>query len=116
MALYQLDNHVPQVHPEAYVVDNASVIGRVGLGAHVGVWFNAVIRGVFGDDQISLTETSTAGEVEGWDSLMHLNVVIALEKRFGIRLSTAEISHLKEEGQNIGSLLQLIAAKKGSAA
>lgn len=45
MALYQLDDHAPQVHPEAYVVDNASVIGRVSLGAHVGVWFNAVIRG-----------------------------------------------------------------------
>lgn len=45
MALYQLDDHTPQVHPEAYVVDNASVIGRVSLGANVGVWFNAVIRG-----------------------------------------------------------------------
>jgi len=45
MALYQLDDHAPQVHPEAYVVDNASVIGRVSLGANVGVWFNAVIRG-----------------------------------------------------------------------
>lgn len=75
-----------------------------------------VIRDVFSDDQIELTETSTAEDVEGWDSLMHLNVVIALEKRFGIRFSTAEISHLKEEGQNVGTLLQLIMAKKGISA
>lgn len=71
------------------------------------------IRDAFSDHEITLTETSTAGDVDGWDSLMHLNVVIALEKRFGIRFTTAEISHLKEEGQNIGTLLQLIAAKKG---
>ncbi len=75
----------------------------------------AVIRDVFGDDEITLTETSTADEVDGWDSLQHLNVIIALEKRFGVRFSTAEISDLKEEGKNIGSLVTLIAGKRGGA-
>lgn len=72
-----------------------------------------VVRDVFGDDEIVLTETSTAEDVDGWDSLMHLNVVIALEKRFGIRFSTAEIAEMKEEGQNIGTLVAAIASKKG---
>jgi acyl carrier protein len=72
----------------------------------------AVVRDVFADDDIKLTPTSTADEVDGWDSLMHLNVIIALEKRFKIRFSTAEISDLKEEGKNIGSLLDLISAKR----
>jgi acyl carrier protein len=76
----------------------------------------AVVRDVFGDDEIALSESSTAGDVDGWDSLMHLNVVIALEKRFKIRFSTAEISLLKEEGQNIGSIIKLIAAKQGASA
>ena len=76
---------------------------------------NDVIRDVFGDDGIVLTETSTAGDVDGWDSLMHLNVVIALEKRFGVRFSTAEISSLKEEGSNIGTIVNLIGAKKKGA-
>lgn len=76
----------------------------------------AVIRDVFGDDDIVVTETSSAEDVEGWDSLMHLNVVIALEKRFGIRFSTAEISLMKEEGQNLGTILNLIRAKKGGGA
>ena len=75
--------------------------------------FTDVIRDVFGDDEINLTETTTAKEVDGWDSLMHLNLIIALEKRFGVRFSTAEISDLKEEGNNVGSILSLIAAKKG---
>jgi acyl carrier protein len=76
----------------------------------------AVVRNVFGDDEITLTPTTSAGEIDGWDSLMHLNVIIALEKRFGIRFSTAEISDLKEEGKNIGNLLDLIAAKQGRSA
>ena len=75
--------------------------------------FIDVVRDVFGDDEITLTETTTAREVDGWDSLMHLNLIIALEKQFGVRFSTAEISDLKEEGKNVGSILALIAAKKG---
>lgn len=76
----------------------------------------AVIRDVFGDDDIVVSETSSAEDVDGWDSLMHLNVVIALEKRFGIRFSTAEISLMKEEGQNLGTIIDLIRAKKGASA
>lgn len=72
-----------------------------------------IVRDVFGDDDIVLSETTTADDIDGWDSLMHLNLVIAVEKRFGIRFTTAEISGLKEEGQNIGSLVQLIADKTG---
>lgn len=71
-----------------------------------------VVRDVFGDDEIVLTETTTAGDVDGWDSLMHLNLVIAVEKHFGIRFSTAEIGLMKERGQNIGTLLRLISTKR----
>ena len=71
----------------------------------------AAIRDVFGEPDMVLTEASTAGDVEAWDSLMHLNVVIELERRFSIRFTTAEISKLKEEGQNIGSLVRLVASK-----
>lgn len=72
-----------------------------------------VMRDVFGDDEIVLTETTTAGDVDGWDSLMHLNLVIGLERQFKIRFSTAEIAQMKEAGQNIGTLVQLIARKTG---
>jgi acyl carrier protein len=73
----------------------------------------AVFRDVFGDEEIVLTESTTANDLDGWDSLMHLNLIIALEKHFGIRFSTADISNLKGDWQNVGSLLQLIAAKNG---
>jgi carbonic anhydrase/acetyltransferase-like protein (isoleucine patch superfamily) len=45
MAIYQLDEHVPQVHATAWVADSAEVIGRVTLGAHASVWYGTVVRG-----------------------------------------------------------------------
>jgi carbonic anhydrase/acetyltransferase-like protein (isoleucine patch superfamily) len=45
MAIYQLDEHRPQVPESAWVADSAEVIGCVTLGADVSVWFQAVLRG-----------------------------------------------------------------------
>jgi carbonic anhydrase/acetyltransferase-like protein (isoleucine patch superfamily) len=45
MAIYSIDGHAPTLAPDAYVADNASVIGRVTLEAGASVWFNAVLRG-----------------------------------------------------------------------
>jgi acyl carrier protein len=70
-----------------------------------------VFRDVFEDDQLVLTDNLTAHDVPGWDSLGHLNLVIAMEKRFGIRFANAEIARLKEDGQNTGSLIALIKSK-----
>jgi acyl carrier protein len=72
-----------------------------------------VVRYVFDDDDIVLTETTTAGDIDGWDSLMHLNLVIGFERQFKIRFSTAEIAQMKEAGENIGTLVRLIAGKTG---
>jgi carbonic anhydrase/acetyltransferase-like protein (isoleucine patch superfamily) len=49
MAIYSIGGHRPNIAPDAFVVDNATVIGRVTLGPGASVWFNAVLRGD-GDD------------------------------------------------------------------
>ncbi|HEU5294540.1 MAG TPA: gamma carbonic anhydrase family protein [Burkholderiaceae bacterium] len=49
MAIYRIQDHAPSIAPDALVVDSATVIGRVTLGAGASVWFNAVLRGD-GDD------------------------------------------------------------------
>jgi len=66
---------------------------------------------VFGDDTIVLSDCMTANDIDGWDSLAHINLVIAIEKHFGIRFATAEISGLKATGQNIGTFLHLVNTK-----
>jgi carbonic anhydrase/acetyltransferase-like protein (isoleucine patch superfamily) len=54
MAIYQLDDHTPDIHESAWIADTAQVMGAVSLHANTSVWFNAVIRGD--------TETITIGE------------------------------------------------------
>ena len=45
MAIYQLGDAVPRIHPSAWVADNATVIGRVELGEGASVWYGSVLRG-----------------------------------------------------------------------
>jgi carbonic anhydrase/acetyltransferase-like protein (isoleucine patch superfamily) len=54
MAIYQLDQHVPQIDASAWIAKSADVMGSVSLAANTSVWFNAVIRGD--------TETISIGE------------------------------------------------------
>ncbi len=70
-----------------------------------------LFREVFDDDALQISESTTAADVVGWDSLMHINLIIATEKRFGVRFATAEISEMKEEGQNVGTFLQVLEQK-----
>ena len=70
-----------------------------------------VFRDVFDDPTIVLEDEMTAADVDGWDSVTHINLIIALERALGIKFATAEISRMKEPGQNIGSLQRLVEAK-----
>ncbi|MFM2057818.1 MAG: hypothetical protein RLY71_2203 [Pseudomonadota bacterium] len=45
MAIYQLGDDTPQIHPTAFVADNATVIGKVQLAEDSSVWFGVVVRG-----------------------------------------------------------------------
>ena len=70
-----------------------------------------VFRQVFDDPSIVLRDDMTADDIPGWDSLTHINLMVATEKRFKIKFATAEISRLKDEGQNVGTLLAVIGKK-----
>lgn len=68
-----------------------------------------VFHDVFDDDSIVVTPELTADDVDEWDSLRHIRLVAAVEKRFGLSFSAAEIGRLK----NVGQLVSLIEAKSG---
>jgi acyl carrier protein len=74
-----------------------------------------LLREVFGDDTLVVSDATTADDVDGWDSLMHVNIIIAIEKRFGVKFAAAEIASLKGEGQNLGTFRQLLTRKLASA-
>jgi acyl carrier protein len=65
---------------------------------------------VFGEvllDDVQLTLSTVATEVEGWDSLSHISLMLAVERTFGIRFALGEVSRTR----NVGDLVTLIASK-----
>ncbi len=70
-----------------------------------------IFRQVFDDPTIVLQDNMTAADVEGWDSVTHIDLLIAVERALGIKFATAEMSRLKEPDQNIGSFVRLIESK-----
>ena len=67
-----------------------------------------VFRDVFDDDGLTITRNTTALDIDGWDSLAHIRLVVAIEKAYCIRFSAAEVSNL----ENVGEMVELIARKK----
>ena len=58
-------------------------------------------------DEWDITDATAASEVPGWDSLSHINVVLAVEKHFGVRFKGADVLRLK----NVGDLQRLVDSK-----
>jgi acyl carrier protein len=70
-----------------------------------------VFREVFDDPGLDLRDDMTAEDIEDWTSLTHINLIVALEKALGVKFATAEISKMKEPGEDVGSLLRMIEAR-----
>jgi len=68
---------------------------------------NLIFREVFDDDAINITPQMTANDVEGWDSLSHVTLIVAIETRFKIRFTQKELMTFK----NVGDLLSSISSK-----
>ena len=66
-----------------------------------------IFREVFMNDEMTLTPTLSAEDVEGWDSFKQIEIVIAAEERFGVKFKTRELDDL----QNVGDLVRLISSK-----
>ena len=66
-----------------------------------------IFEDVFDDNSIAITPELSAKDVDGWDSLTHVRLILTTEKAFAIRFSTSEIGELK----NVGDLVALIKAR-----
>ena len=69
---------------------------------------NEVFRDVFDDEDIVVNDTTTANDIEDWDSLEHINLVVAVEKKFGIRFSMGEVDGFRNVGAMMDSILQKV--------
>ena len=62
---------------------------------------------LFGVPADKITPTSTPETIETWDSIQHLNLVLALEEKFGVQLSPEEIEQMK----SIADIVKLVEGK-----
>ncbi|MDR0519076.1 MAG: acyl carrier protein [Clostridiales Family XIII bacterium] len=69
----------------------------------------SIFREFFGDDSITLTENTTADEVEGWDSVSHIQLVFEAEESFGIQFAADDISQLTLIGKWADSISEMMA-------
>ena len=66
-----------------------------------------IFRNVFDDPNLIITRESNASTVEDWDSLAHVNLVTAIERKYKIRFALGELQELK----NVGDIIDLIGKK-----
>ncbi len=68
---------------------------------------NQVFCDIFDDEDLVITDEMTAADVEDWDSLEQINILVALEKLFGIKFAVSEVEGLA----NVGEMIDLIETK-----
>jgi acyl carrier protein len=78
-------------------MDESQIYARLG----------EVFQDVFDDDSIKVTPELSAKDVDGWDSLTHIRLILTVEKAFKVRFSTSEVGKL----QNVGDLVALIKSR-----
>ncbi len=65
---------------------------------------NEIFQDVFDDDTIRVVSSTTSADIDGWDSLVHVNLVVSIEKSFGIKFNMEEVSAMK----NVGNMVNFI--------
>ena len=68
---------------------------------------NEVFRDVFDDEDITVNASTTSEDIEDWDSLEHINLIVAVEKKFGMKFSMGEVTTMK----NVGEMAQIIKSR-----
>lgn len=67
----------------------------------------AIFRDVFDDESLVISEETTSDDIEDWDSFAQMNLIVAMEKQFGMKFNIKEINSLK----NVGEMMALIQAR-----
>jgi acyl carrier protein len=70
-----------------------------------------IFRETFDDETLVLRDDMSSGDVANWDSLAHINMIIAVEAAFKIKFAVAEISAMKKPGQTVADFLRLLESK-----
>lgn len=60
-----------------------------------------IFQAVFDEDELMISDSTNSDDIEDWDSLEHINLIIAMEKRFQLKFDIKEVGKLKDVGEMI---------------
>ncbi len=69
---------------------------------------NEIFKDVLDNENLVLNDNTTANDIEEWDSLSHIQLVVAIEKSFKIKFTSSEILSWENVGEMINSILERI--------
>lgn len=65
---------------------------------------NGVFQDVFDDEELTVNDGTTSDDIEEWDSLEHIDLIVAVEQEFGIKFNMGEVNTMK----NVGEMVDII--------
>lgn len=68
---------------------------------------NEVFRNMFDDDSIVLNDNTTSDDIEDWDSLEHINLLVSVEQEFNMKFNMNEVTNMK----NVGEMVDIIISR-----
>ena len=70
---------------------------------------NEIFRDVFDDETLIITDSTNSDDIEDWDSLEHISLIISMEKEFNMKFDIKEVNKL----ENVGQMVDMIKEKMG---
>ena len=69
---------------------------------------NEIFQDVFDDDTLEVNENTTSEDIEEWDSLMHISLIMAIENAFGIKFTMDEVTGMQNVGETADKIMEKI--------
>ncbi len=69
---------------------------------------NGIFRDVFDDETLVITDSTNSDDIEDWDSLEHISLIISMEKEFDMKFDIKEVNKL----ENVGQMVDMIYDKQ----
>jgi len=69
---------------------------------------NEIFQDVFDDEDITVNDSTTSDDIDDWDSLEHINLIVAVERGFGIKFTMGETTGMKNVGEMADIILERI--------
>lgn len=67
-----------------------------------------IFREVFDDEEIELCDETTAADIEDWDSLEQINLIVAIERKYNIKFNINEVGEMKNVGDMVDGILKRV--------